>query len=179
MEQLDLWGNINDDTQNSAEILTLLEQQASLLTNKTNGKVTATFERIKYRYVSSDESRLLGMYKLIGSMSSAFVGEKREKEEILENEDLENAASLYNEYKYKFEISSSKYRYRIFTLCYTPVFPVSFEVEYGILEDKVKIIEINSLEDAQDELFKIFNSRKVKYIIQEMLKSSGENDDKV
>ena len=51
--------------------------------------------------------------------------------------------------------------------------------DYGILEDKVKIIEINSLEDAQDELFKIFNSRKVKYIIQEMLKSSGENDDKV
>lgn len=175
MEQLDLWGNINDDTENSAEILTLLEQQASILTNKTNGKVTAIFEKIKYRYVSSDEGGLLGMYKLIGSMSSAFGGEK--KEEILENANLENAASLYNEFKYKFEISSSKYRYRIFTLRYAPVFPVSFEVEYGILEDKVKNIEINSLEDAQDELFKIFNSRKVKYIIQEMLKSSNENDD--
>ena len=177
MEQLDLWGNINDDTENSAKILNLLEQQASVLTNKTKGKVTAIFERIKYRYVSSDKGGLLGVYQLIGSMSSAFEGKK--KEEILENANLKNAASLYNEYKYKFEISSSKYRYRIFTLHYAPVFPVSFEVEYGVLDDKVKNIEINSLEEAQEELFKIFNSRKVKYIIQEMLKSSLENNNKI
>ena len=106
MEKLDLWGNINDDTENSAEILTLLEQQAAVLTSKTSGKVTATFNKIKYRYISSDEGGLLGVQKLLDSMSSAFVREK--KEEILENANLENAASLYNEYKYKFEISTSK-----------------------------------------------------------------------
>ncbi len=178
MEKLDLWGNIEENNDSAAAVLELLVSQADLLTQKTNGKIVATFDTIKYRYVSSTRSSVLGNYAgittALGTLSSAILSmpEPDKKEEVIENSNLENAAALYKEKDYKFEICSEKYRYRIFTLNYSPTYPITINVEFGILDDKLISLTINSLEEAKDKISEIFTSRKVKYILNEMLKEA-------
>lgn len=158
---MDLWGNISNSSHSAEEVLNILTEQAELLGTKTGGVVRATFKKIKYQ---SDFTQMEGIVKVVEAISA-----RSEKKEIMDNENLKDAASLYIKEEYKFELYSSKYRYRLFNLEYTPLFPIHLKVEYGILQEKREsLLEISSLESFNDRLGAIFSSKKVRYIIQKM-----------
>ncbi len=172
---LDLWGNINCDNGITLKLLPLLEQQANLLSVKTNGIVKADFSKVKYQFVKKQNPM-----SVISSMATALstiaplVEASTEIKEVDEFNDLENANSLYENGKYKFELYSSKYRYRLFTLDFKSVFPIKIEVEYGILSDKIVTKEINSYEQMTEILSSIFTSNKVRFIIQRMIELDNQ-----
>ena len=49
------------------------------------------------------------------------------------------------------------------------IFPLKFEIEYGILEDKVTTKNVKSMVELKDLLSSIFISNKVRFIIQKMI----------
>ena len=162
---MDLWGNISNSSHSAEEVLKILTEQAELLGTKTGGVVQAAFKKIKYQ----SDSASLNIVKVVEVISRASSSARSDKKEIIDDSNLEDASSLYVKEEYKFELYSNKYRYRLFNLEYTPLFPIYLKVEYGILqENRESILEISSLESFNDRLIAIFSSRKVRYIIQKM-----------
>ena len=168
-KELDLWGDINYNIGSTNDILTLIENQAKLLEEKSKGQIKADFSRVKYQYKSPNPmatiTDIVKSYSMITSSLSP-------KAEIIENDnykDLENASSLFEQAKYRLVIYSTKYKFRLFTLDYQSTYPIELEVEYGILDDNLVKKEINSFEQMKDILLSIFTSNKVRFIIQKML----------
>lgn len=168
--ELDLWGNINADRGSASSVLTLIQEQATLLETKTSGKVKADFNRITYQYKTERTTMQMmeDMIKSVGALNSVAIPQTK-CVEVDEREDLEDASRFYEHGKYKFEIYSEKYKFRLFTLEYQSVFPIKMEIEYGILADKVLTKNVNSVEELKDLLLDIFTSNKVRFIIQKMI----------
>lgn len=169
MDKIDLWGNINNDSEFTTSILTLLEEQAKLLESKTDGIIKVNFIKIKYRYgKKADISPLLSSVTTALGTLQPLVSEIK-VEEIDELSNLNSAGELYTQEKYKFEIYSSKYKFRLFTMDFKPVFPISVEVENGILSEKAVTKNVNSYQQMLDVLTLIFTSNKVRFIIHRMI----------
>lgn len=164
--KLDLWGNVEENGGSTNFVLSLIQEQASLLSSKTNGKVKADFSSIKYQY---QESSMEHFTNILKSYNDLFP--KSNYVEIDERKNLENASNLYKQEKFKFEIYSEKYKYRIFTLEYQSVFPIKLEVEYGILDNKAVTKDVYSIDELKSLLVSIFTSNKVRFIIQKMMES--------
>lgn len=167
MDKLDLWGNIKENQDSPSEILQIISNQAELLGEKTNGKVKADFSKVQYSYKPAALDTLRVLCNTVSSLPT-FYKDKPVKVDKFSN--LTNANSLYVEDDYCFNIYNEKYRYRLFTLHYKPIYPLQIEVEYGILEDKLVNKEIQSKNDLINILSDIFKSDKVTYIINEMKK---------
>lgn len=173
-EELDLWGKVTETKGSASEVLSIIKNQAALLEEKTNGKVKADFTKVRYEF-RSKQSYMATVRDLLTTMS-VLVGPAVASEELVEvdeRKDLEDANSLYEHGKFKFEIYSSKYRFRVFFVEYSSVFPIKIEVEYGILEDKIVKSTIKSVDELVSILRSIFNSNKLKFIIQEMMKADA------
>ena len=169
MEKIDLWGNILEDTNNAEAILSFIKEQAKLLGEKTQGKILAKFEKIKYTYRANQNAAMTTMLTSLASTLSAIHVSTNEKIEVEENENLEDASKLFQSADYKFEIYSNQYKFRLFTLKYKSIFPIKIEVEYGILDEKTTNLIIDSKDELEEKLFEIFNSSKVKFIINKMI----------
>lgn len=171
MTQMDLWGDILESDQNTEEALNLLKEQASILKEKTKGKVDAVFSEIRYTYKpSSPESALSTISQMSSILKSVSVSENGRLVEIDEHANLKNANSLYSQKSYKFELISEKYKFRLFTIDFSPNFPIYIEPEYGIIEKQHGKIKLKSVDDLTHCLTDIFNSKKVKYIVYRMFK---------
>lgn len=165
METMDLWGDVLDKTKNAEDILPFIKEQAKLLGKKTNQKVLAKFEKIKYTYKGNNSA--ITMITTLSASISAMHGLKNEKVEIDDNKNLENASKLFQTADYKFEIYNEHYKFRLFTLKFRSIYPIEIDVEYGILEETSLTIETK--EELESKLTEIFNSPKVKFIISKML----------
>ena len=166
---LDLWGNIENDSGLTSDILPLIQKQANLLQVKTGDKLKADFSKITYQYKEAP----LSILQTVSSLTRIMAPVMETKAEIVENDErknLEDASHLYEHAKYKFEIYNDKYKFRLFTLDYQSTYPIELEVEYGILDDKLVKKEINSYEQMKDILSSIFTSNKVRFIIHRMIK---------
>lgn len=174
-EELDLWGKVTETKGSASAVLSIIKNQAALLEEKTNGKVKADFTKVRYEF-RSKQSYMATIRDLLTTMSVLVGPATASSEELIEvdeRKDLEDANSLYEQGKYKFEIYSSKYRFRVFFVEYSSVFPIKIEVEYGILEDKIVKSTIKSVDELISLLRSIFNSNKLKFIIQEMMKTDA------
>ena len=169
-DKLDLWGNVTANRGSASSVLLLMQEQANLLETKTDGKVKADFSLIHYQY-KTKRNYAAALQSVLDTVRvlSPLTEPAREIVEEDERQDLEDASHFYEQGKYKFEIYSNKYKFRLFTLEYQSVFPLTLEIEYGILEDKVTTKEINSIEALSSLLGSIFKSNKVRFIIQKMM----------
>lgn len=169
MEKLDLWGNILDNANSAEPILSFIKEQAKLLGEKTQGIVLAKFEKIKYTYRANKDISMATMLSSLATSFSTIHDYSEKKVEIEDNENLEDASKFFQSADYKFEIYSKKYKFRLFTLKYKSIFPVQMEVEYGILDEKITKLSIDSKDELENKLVEIFSSSKVKFIINKMI----------
>ena len=170
--ELDLWGNVTVANGSADSVLSLIQEQAALLETKTSGKVKADFSHVRYQYKTKNASLQLAETMLRTMSALSTVVPKEEVIEVDERKNLENASNLYERGEYKFEIYSDKYKFRMFTLEYKSVFPLTLEIEYGIIEDKVVSKNVNSIDELKSLLVSIFTSNKVRFIIQKMIEMS-------
>ena len=150
-----------DTTSNLTEIL---RQQSQHLKEKTNGKVLGKFSRIK------------DLTAGIEAISSAIARGTVENEETKQ---LEDANSLYRNQRYGYEIYNSTYKFRVFEIMLSPVYPVVVSVDEGVLEDTRQELQIASIQKGENAnqffinsdnefisfLKTILSSKKVRYIL--------------
>ena len=160
-----LWPDFEELVIEQNNSLQILKTQARAIKSKTNGIVSATFSKMNYKLGSAN--------KLIsaGQMLSALVSPAYE--EVLDKElaDKVDVNDLYKKADYKFELYNSEYRFRLFVLYYTELYPISLEVDEGILEDVPykNGAPISSNEELESVLREIFSSKKVRSVVGKML----------
>ena len=165
----DLWPEIQLITFEENNSVNILREQAKNISKKTEGKIKGTFSKITYKKNGLTElSKAISALPLSGNL-------------IEENDDKElvgktDANVLYNLERYKFEIYSEEYRFRIFTLDNRPVFPVFINIDEGICEELQfnRREEIASNRELEEMVSSVFNSRKVQTIISRMLIAPGK-----
>ncbi len=154
----DLWPDFEkfDNISLENHAIDILKEQASLLSDKTNGKVKAIFSEMSKPDLSSI---------LRDSMKFSIYDDIDKKEDI---------NKLYTFVDYKFEIYSDVYKFRVFVLKYRPIYPIQIEIDEGIREEKGYNLTENISND--NELIKIissvFSSRKLQIIIKKIMEKS-------
>ena len=157
----DLWPDFNkfniEIEDNHA--LEILKEQAKLLSQKTNGKIKATFTKINYL-----ETSLKTLQSVIDCVE-VNEGETKGKKD---------ANDLYTFVNYKFEIYNSTYKFRVFTLKYRPIYPIKIEVDEGIREEFSwfgSTEDIKNDDDLKETIASIFSSSKLQTIINRVMAS--------
>lgn len=151
---------LGDSTENVVEIM---KQQAQYLKEGTNGKVLGKFSKIK------------DVMTQIAGLAAALSPEMSDDTEINK---LSDANKLYRSQRYGFEIYNQTYRFRIFEMNLSPLYPISIMFDEGILEDTRESLSyctekgsadttfiVKSDDDLLECLKVIFSSKKVKYIL--------------
>lgn len=151
---------LGDSTEN---VMVIMKQQAQYLKENTNGKVMGKFSRIKNIMVN------------IAGLAATLSSEITDDNEI---NNLSDANNLYKSQKYGFEIYNQTYKFRIFEMSLSPLYPISVMIDEGVLEDTQQslsnCIEKGSTNTAfiirsDNELLEclkiVFSSKKVKYIL--------------
>lgn len=160
-----LWPSFNEEQIEINEAVKILREQARYIQNDTKSKIRATFSKVSYK-----KSGPLYAVEQVGqvmlTMPPAY-------EEVLEEElqGKENVNNLFATTKYKFELFNDEYRFRLFVLNNRELFPVTLEVDGGILEDisYQNKGEIGSNDDLKSILREIFSSPKVRRVVSRML----------
>lgn len=151
---------LGDSTEN---VMVIMKQQAQYLKEDTNGKVRGKFSRIK------------NIMANIAGLAATLSSEITDDNEI---NNLSDANNLYKSQKYGFEIYNQTYKFRIFEMSLSPLYPISVMIDEGVLEDTQEslsnCIEKGSTNTAfiirsDNELLEclkiVFSSKKVKYIL--------------
>lgn len=165
MEYENLWDVpsvdiLGDSTENVMEIM---KQQAQYLKEGTNGKVMGKFSRIK------------NIMTNIAGLAAALSSEVTDDNEI---NNLSDANNLYRNQKYGFEIYNQTYKFRIFEMSLSPLYPISVMIDEGVLEDTQESLSyctekgstnttciVRSDKELLECLKIVFSSKKVKYIL--------------
>ena len=155
----DLWPKFDTDQSEENRTKAILQEQARALGNKTNNKVKATFSKISYSH------NLFGTLNMLANVNKDVEqdGTLGGKEDINE---------LFNKTKYKFEVFNETYRFRVFIVEYSILFPITLIVDDGIKEELPKDTDysITSNAELEDLLRSIFYSKKLTIIISQMMK---------
>lgn len=151
---------LGDSTENVMEIM---KQQAQYLKEGTNGKVMGKFSKIKNVMTS------------IAGLAAALSPEISDDTEI---SNLSDANNLYKSQRYGFEIYNQTYKFRIFEMNLSPLYPISIMFDEGVLEDTRENLGyctekgrtdttfiVKSDNDLLECLKVVFSSKKVKYIL--------------
>ena len=190
MEYKNYWG-INEDAQNDLtytdNIHIIMDEQCKYLFEYTKGKIFAIFGEIKI-----DGS----MFTIAKSMSNIFKGISGInglQETIAETstKNLIDASDMYFDKRYGFEICTEKYRYRLFELRMTPIYPVEIIVDEGICKNignalsrlAIPLEKFNHFKISDELTFcnvlqAILQDKKVHYIISELQKRVQDNNEK-
>lgn len=169
MEYENLWNIPNGENplDTTSNIVEIMRQQGKYLKEGTNGKVFGKFNHIK--------NLAAGMQALSRAVSFEVVDDP-------ETSNLDDANKLYGAKKYGFEIYNNTYKFRVFEMLLTPVYPVNISLDEGIVEDTQhelinsyieKLPEANQFSVKSDDEFLtflriVFSSKKVRYIIQRL-----------
>lgn len=162
-----LWPKFGEDSVEENNSIPLLRAQARAIKNETNGIVSATFSKIQYK--SGPTASIVSLGQMVSSMSSPFYEETLD-DELMNKKDIND---LYEITKYKFELFNNDYRFRLFVLNYSVFFPISLDVDSGILGDiqYINNSPIFSNNELEDTLRSIFSSNKVRTVISKMLQN--------
>ncbi len=166
MEYDNLWSipSVEKPLEVTENITEIMRQQGKYLKEKTNGKVFCKFSRIRDITAGFE------------ALSAVLINGISENEET---KDLEDANKLYKDLRYGFEIYNSIYKFRVFEMKLSPLYPVTTLVDEGIVEDSFQELQNNYIEkgttsnqfiinnDAELLSFLriIFSSKKVRYIL--------------
>lgn len=171
----DLWPDFDMIEQTEANnALKILREQSRALAKKMGNKVKATFSKIQY---TETLSGLTSALSVVATLNAAKV----KREEVLE-EDLTgktNISDVLKEQYYKFEIYNEKYRFRLFTYTYTPIYPNKMLLDENIAKeiDEKQEVSVENDQEIIDLLRSIFSSQRVARIIR-MMVLEMEGDDK-
>ena len=182
MEFKNYWG-INEEIQDGLKytefINKIMEEQCKYLFEYTNGNVFAVFDEIKM------DGSLVSMAKAMSNVFKGISGIAGLHETVSEisTKDLIDANAMYYDKLYGFEICTEKYRFRLFELRMTPIYPVQITIDEGICKNIGSVLsEIcipleknNHFQIDDDEIFcqvlqNILQDKKVHYIIGELQK---------
>lgn len=186
MEYKNYWG-FNDDQQDDLKytnsIHRILDEQCKFLFQQTNGKIFGVFDEIKID--GSMIAVVKAMSNTIKNISSLTTLQESVAESSTKN--LIDANDMYFDKRYGFEICTEKYRFRLFELRMTPLYPVEILIDEGIckniestLTKRVTPMEkFNQFKIPDEDTFcnvlqSILQDKKVRYIISELQKREQE-----
>lgn len=182
MEYKNYWGtgeNFQEDIEYTDNIQKIMQEQCKYLFQYTKGKIFAIFGEIKM------DGSMLAVAK---AMSNAFKGVSgipilQETVADLSTKDLIDANDMYFDKRYGFEICTEKYRFRLFELWITPIYPVEIIVDEGICKNientltriAIPMDKFNHFKISNEEMFcnvlqNVLQDKKVRYIISELQK---------
>lgn len=163
-----LWPEISETPIEKNETISILREQARLIKHVTGNKICGTFSRMNYKANTTDTVNFLG--EVIASMA----GHVQEEQLEIELADKTDANVFYDRTKYKFEIYNADYRFRLFVFNYSDIFPVSLDIDSGILNEieYMNNDPINSNGELKKVLREVFASKKVITIINRMMQKS-------
>lgn len=178
---------LQDNIDSTEEICNIMDQQCKYLYNDTQGKVFAVFSEITPEY--SFTAMTQAMSKLVKNISC--IAKNQEGNDDNPSDELIDAGNMYYNKKFEFTIYTDKYRFRIFEVQITPVYPIDIIIDGGIcknigneLERIAKPTEKDNCFTVMDQdsfctlLKKILQDKKVRYIISKLQKSASEKDEK-
>jgi hypothetical protein len=155
----DLWPNFDKTEQVENNSIEILRTQARALDKKTNGKVKATFSKVQYNTKDYIDFREIGR--------GLFSGQTPEEELEVELRNKADANTLFSKTEYKFEIYNEVFRFRVFKVRYSKLYPISLAIDDGIARE----LSIETTQSVNDDLqlkktlAKIFTSKKIVSII--------------
>lgn len=183
------WGNILQSNDEKTDgIINIMNEQCRYLSENTNNKVFAVFGEINRtnNYIQSVLKPLFD-YSSLNRNRTYSILQGKEYIGSVTTENKIDAGSMFYSKQYAFEIYTKTYRFRLFELLLTPAYPIDITIDEGIYNDigeklfdyknqngKNNSIIINSESEFCIVLKFLFQNRKVKYIISQMLKRSEE-----
>lgn len=190
MEFENYWGiskDSQDELKYTDKIHRIMEEQCKYLFQDTKGKVFAVFGEIK-----TDGS----MFVMAQNISNLFKGVSgitglQETVAELSTKNLINANTMYFDKRYGFEICTEKYRFRLFELRMTPIYPVEIIIDEGICKNigntlariAIPMEKFNHFKICDEKIFcdvlqSVLQDKKVHYIIGELQKRvQDKNED--
>lgn len=190
MEFKNYWG-ISEDVQNDLaytdNIHRIMEEQCKYLFQYTKGKIFAVFGEIKI------DGSLFTVAKSMSNILKGVSGINGLQETIAETStnNLIDANDMYFDKRYGFEVCTEKYRFRIFELRMTPLYPVEITIDEGICKntgntlasiaismEKPNHFKINDEETFCNVLQAVLQDKKVRYIISELQKRVQDKNEK-
>lgn len=190
MEYKNYW-EISEDSQDDLlytdNIYRIMDDQCKYLFQYTKGKIFAVFGEIKI-----DGS----IFAVANAMSNIFKGVSgitglQETVAELSTKNMIDADAMYFDRRYGFEICTEKYRFRLFELRITPIYPVEITIDEGICKnigntlaktaipmEKLNRFEINNDETFCNVLQAVLQDKKVRYIIGELQKRVKDKNEK-
>ena len=156
-------------------VIPLMREQCQFLKLNSNGKIFGKFDKLKKLYAFETIAASLN-----ATTNKSILGDG-------ETANLSDANSLYNDKNYGFEIYNATYRYRLFELKLSPVYPITISFDEGILDDTTdSILEYSTqgvrsnqfIVECDDNLMACFGaaleSRKVRYILYKLQQGSDK-----
>lgn len=182
MEFENYWGfssGLQDDMRYTDNIHKIMKEQCEYLSQYTNGEVFAVFDEMKIADVMLSKSQYKdNLEKLLVNMTR--INENNVKSFTTNLIDINN---VYSEEHYEFQICTDEYRFRVFELIMTPVYPIKMIIDEGICKNIGSILskiaetmeEPNYYEIRDEDIFcnvlkNILHDRKVMFIIRELQK---------
>lgn len=182
MEHKSFWGFEESGQtafQETSGIFDIMNRQCDELAQYTKGYVFGIFDVIK-----KDESLAKTAGVLASIMSSiSWMPDTSESIGEMSTKDKIDADTMYWQKRFAFEICTEKYRFRVFSMLITPVFPVTITINEGVckniankLEKMVRPVKADNTFIIDDEdvfcgvLKEILSDRKVHYIVRELTK---------
>ena len=167
-----LWPTFDDTVLEENNAIEILRFQARDIKTKTNGIVNATFSKLNY--LPGPTQAVKTLKHAFDAMSSSEYKEKTDTE--LENK--KDINDLYSKTKYKFELYNKEYRFRMFILEYCDMFPISLDVDEGVLENVnyINHSPISSNYELENILQDIFSSPKVRSVVSKMIQAGEKKE---
>lgn len=180
MEIKNYWG-ISEDSQDELKytynIHRIMDEQCKYLFQYTKGKIFAVFGEIKIN------DSIFTMAKAMSNVFKGISGITGLQETVAESSTIHmiDANDMYFDKRYGFEICTEKYRFRLFELRMTPIYPIEIIVDEGICKnienalariaipmEKFNHFKISDEETFCDVLQSVLQDKKVRYIIGEL-----------
>ena len=180
MEFENYWGlteNFQDELRSTDNIFRIMEEQCKYLFQHTKGNIFAVFGEIKL------DGSMFAVVRIMSNVLKGVSGISGIEETIAESstKKLIDASDMYFDKRYGFEVCTEKYRFRLFELRMTPIYPVEIIVDEGICKnigatlmkisvpmEKTNHFQINDEETFCNVLQNVLQDRKVRYIIEEL-----------
>lgn len=180
MEYKSFWGFSECEQtalQETNNIFDIMDYQCKELSKHTQGNVFGIFDEIK------KDGSLVRTASIIATVLKSVSGAAEITESIgeMSTKDLIDADGMYWKKRFAFEICTEKYRFRVFSMLMTPVFPVVITINDGVcknivgrIEPIVKPVDADNSFLIEDEeafcnvLQEVLADRKVLYIVNEL-----------
>lgn len=168
---------LDEDFNSTDNVITIIRQQADYLKDSTRGIIRAKFDKLNLPM-----TEVLGEFLVATQKVSALTQQQYETDDDQGENTQTNVNEFYRINRYGFEIYNDQYRFRVFEVVISPMYPIVVVMDEGVSSDLVlfdnKInnckVYVHNDRELTSYLKEIFTTKKVKYILQRMLKSSSE-----